>query len=42
MGARQRAETVVNICDGRAPARRNGIEYLGLGLRQRAETLMIF
>ena len=29
-GARQRAETVVNICDWRAPARRNGGEYLRL------------
>ena len=29
-GARQRAETVANICDGRTPARRNGGEYLRL------------
>ena len=29
-GARQRAETVVNMSDGCAPARRNGGEYLRL------------
>ena len=40
MGACQRAGTVVNICDGRALARRNGGDHFRLGARQRAKMVV--